>query len=224
MFQRQSLLIPDAMKQAQAIVIGCGMLGSWTIHSLVRSMHNVIAYDFDAVGPENIGTQAYSYSDESMNKALAMSMHLQGFNYEGRPVALDNGDIRRNVMHAEVIVSAVDSFEARRLVAETALTMNADLFIDTRAHGTVGVVVTVKPQDLPAYLATLEDDETAPDPECGAEGTGFLGMWVAQYVTGSIARYFRGLPTAYKVVHDAGMDARILTEATAPQLEAAQSS
>jgi len=224
MHERQSLLIPDPMKRAHALVVGCGMLGSWTIHSLVRTMASVVAYDFDTVGPENIGTQAYSFSDETMNKAQAMSMHLQGFEYQGRAERLTSdtqitagrGDI--------VVVSAVDSFEARRLVADVAQKLGAVLFVDTRAAGTVGVVVTVRPDDLPVYLATLEDDATAPEPECGAEGTGFVGMWTAQYVTGSIARFFRGLPTAYKVVHDAGMDTRVLTMATAPQLEAVASS
>ena len=221
MYERQALLIPDAMKQASALVVGCGMLGSWTIHSLIRTMRSVIAYDMDTVGLENIGTQAYSYSDETMNKAQAMSMHLQGFGYIAVPERFEDGP---DMATFEVVVSAVDSFDARRLVADFALQSGAKYFIDTRAHGTVGVVVFVEAKDIPAYLATLESDETAPEPLCGAEGTGFNGMWVAQYLTGALARGFGGLPVNYKVVHDAGMDARILTEATAPQLEGAAQS
>lgn len=220
MYERQALLIPDGMKRATAIVVGCGMLGSWTIHSLTRTMRGVVAYDFDTVGPENIGTQAFTRTDETMNKALAMSMHLQGLPYRVVAEAFEGVVSFPHNTGPIVVVSAVDSFEARRMVAQATKDYGADLFIDTRAAGTVGVVVTVKPEDLGAYIATLESDADAPSPECGAEGTAFVGLWVAAQVTSSIARHFRGLPVAYKVVHDVGMDARIMTQATAPQLEA----
>lgn len=220
MYERQALLIPDGMKRATAIVVGCGMLGSWTLHSLVRTMRGAFGFDFDTVGPENIGTQAFSFSDETMNKANALSMHMQGLPYSAIPVAFEGTISFPAGRGPLVVVSAVDSFEARRMVAQATKDYGADLFIDTRAAGTVGVVVTAKPEDLGAYIATLESDVDAPNPECGAEGTAFVGLWTAAQVTSSIARHFRGLPVAYKVVHDVGMDARILTQATAPQLEA----
>lgn len=221
LFERQALLIPDAMKRATAVIVGQGMLGSWLSHSLVRTMRNVVGIDFDTVGQENLGTQAFSAAELTMNKAQAMLMHMQGLPYVAWPYRLTYADSPDS---NAVIISAVDSFEARRMVAQKALDTGAQYFIDTRAAGTVGVVVFCTPSDIEAYLATLESDEDAPVAACGAEGTAFVGLWVAAQVTSSIVRAFRGLPVPYKVVHDVGMDARIHVEATAPQLEAVASS
>jgi molybdopterin/thiamine biosynthesis adenylyltransferase len=213
MYERQSLLIPEAMQRATVVVVGCGMLGSWTVQSLVRTVRTVIAYDMDEVGPENIGTQSYDFMLIGMNKAQALSMSLQGFrNYLGIPERLTEDDLNLG-LEVDAIVSAVDSFEARRMVAAHAERLGA-VFIDTRAHGTVGVVLCVKPSDIPSYLATLESDDTAPEPLCGAEGTGFNGLWVASQVTSSLVRHFRGLPVPFKVVHDVGMDLRLMTQMT----------
>ncbi len=93
----------------------------------------------------------------------------------------------------------------------------ADLFIDTRTDGTVCTVVAVTPGHIAGYLAHLEDDATAPAPNCGAEGTAFSGMYHAVQVTSVINRYLRGLPVPYKTVHDVGLDVRLYTEFAQPE-------
>lgn len=221
LFERQALLIPDGMKRTTAVIVGQGMLGSWLSHSLARTMRGVIAYDMDTVGPENLGTQAFTASDVTMNKAKAMLMHMQGLPYYAVPERFDN-DLSRVPNGGRVVVSAVDSFEGRRAVAKAAFEASASYFIDTRAAGTVGVVVFCTPSDIEAYLATLESDEDAPPPACGAEGTAFVGLWVAAQVTSSIVRAFRGLPVPYKVVHDVGMDLRVMTQASVEEVMLSQ--
>lgn len=207
---RQELLIPKGMKDATVIVVGLGMLGSWVSHALARSCGHVMGYDFDTVGHENVGTQAYVPVEVGLGKAAALHSHLIGLPFKAFNERF-TADMRYGGGSPLVIVSCVDSFEGRRMVAEWAA-KHADLFIDTRAHGTVGVVIAATLQngrDIPGYLATLESDEDAPAPQCGAEGTAFVGMWVAAQVASTMVRFFRGLPYAYKVVQDIGLDATI---------------
>lgn len=221
---RQTLLIPDGMKQATVVLVGLGMLGSWTAHVLARTCRQVIGFDFDTVDVENIGTQAYDDSDVGIAKASALWAQLRGFPFVGYPVRFEYSGEGMGPEYGRplVVVSAVDSFAGRRMVAEWAA-QHADLFIDTRAHGTVGVVITVpnareqfpEPRidyTFDVYLDTLESDDTAPAPACGAEGTAFVGQWVASQVASSILRYFRGLPVAYKVVRDVAMDMELSRE------------
>jgi hypothetical protein len=229
-YERQTLLIPQGMKNATVVLVGLGMLGSWTAHVLARTCGRVIGIDFDEVGDENLGTQAYNKFDLGMAKSSAMFSNLYGLPFAGKNESFNGRKTpaELNIIAAGtplVVVSAVDSFEGRRMVAEWAAKY-ADLFIDTRAHGTVGVVMTVPVDSDPlvalarpladqvigVYLAGLESDDTAPAPACGAEGTAFVGMWVAQCVASTLVRYFKGLPVPYKVVYDAGMALELARE------------
>jgi hypothetical protein len=234
---RQTLLIPQAMQDCTVVLVGLGMLGSWTAHVLSRTCKGVIGYDFDTVGNENIGTQAYDQLDVGTDKAAALAGDLIGLPFTSFAQRFDGAlkgeDIRTYgyspaTTDPLVVVSAVDSFEGRRMVAEWAKS-HADLFIDTRAHGTVGVVVTVPVIRQPGlldvggaialYLKELESDgASAPDPQCGAEGTAFVGLWVAQQVASTMVRHFMGLPVPYKTVYDVAMGEAITVEQESPLL------
>ena len=226
---RQTLLIPQDMKNCTVVLVGLGMLGSWTAHALSRTCRTVVGYDFDVVGPENVGTQAYNVFEQGVPKVVALQASLTGLSFKGIDQQFDSsvevpwGD---TFSRSLVVVSAVDSMAGRRMVAEWATKHGASLFIDTRAHGTVGVVIALPPYSaasfdedfdenntpLAMYLDTLESDDAVPAPACGAEGTAFVGMWVAQQVTSSILRHFKGLPVPYKVVREVAMDCELLRE------------
>jgi hypothetical protein len=201
------------------------MLGSWTAHVLARTCQQVYGWDFDTVGLENLGTQAYSALDEGLPKAAVLQAHLGGHPFSGWAFEFDGkGSYSPWDSGPLVVISAVDSFTGRRTVAEWAAP-RADLFIDTRAHGTVGVVLAcpASPHSADAalernpslrhYLETLESDDSAPTPQCGAEGTAFVGMWVAQQVASTMVRFFKGLPVPYKVVRDVALDLGLVSEA-----------
>lgn len=213
---RQQQLISETAQNATIMLVGLGMLGSWTAHTLARMVARVHGYDFDTVGAENIGTQAYSLHDSSCSKSEALMGSLYGLAFAGHPERFGPlTPVPSGAPNPLVVISAVDSFEGRRMVAEWAQKRCADLFIDTRAHGTVGVVLVVAPNQLATYLETLESDDGAPIPACGTEGTAFVGMWVASQVASLINRYCAGLPTPHKQVYDVGMDDRLMLGWTA---------
>lgn len=220
LMQRQSLLIAPGMKQGTAIIGGLGMNGSWIAQSLVRTMRNVIGFDMDTVGAENIGTQAYLPKHIGSPKAMSMSMQLEGFDsFSAEDLKLDEACSFLLNPRPIVVISAIDSFAGRAMMARLAVKSESVLFIDTRTDGTVVTTVSVLPGHIEGYLATLEDDASAPEPACGAEGTAFAGMYHAVQVTSAINRVFKGLPVPYKTVHDVGLDVRLLTEFAQPVKE-----
>ena len=148
-------------------------------------------------------------------------MGLEGFDalwVLNEPVT-EEADFSKFTSGGLVVISAIDSFAGRAMMARLAQRAYASLFIDTRTDGTVVTTVSVLPGHIEAYLATLEDDESAPEPACGMEGTAFAGMYHAVQVTSVINRVFRGLPVPYKTVHDVGLDVRLHTEFAQPVVE-----
>lgn len=208
-YLRQNFLLSPAMKNATVIQVGAGMLGSWMVNSLGRTVNRVVLYDFDTVGPENIGTQAFDVASVGVLKVEAL--HLDGLPVQMVPEAFPVGEDIDDILpwydraNKVVLVSCVDNFETRKLLAYWAQDNHVDLFVDTRAHANVGVVYTVKYQDLDAYIEELENTPPPPPAACGTEGTAYVGMWVASRATGSINLALQGLPTAFKLVHDVSM-------------------
>lgn len=207
---RQHELIPEDLQNASVLVVGTGMLGSWTCEALARIAGDVRAYDFDMVGPENVGTQAFCETQIGAPKVVALADRLDGLPYTGYAYRMSPEE---QIPYAiDVVVSAVDSMAARRMCAERALSLGADLFVDTRAHGTIGVVCAILGADIEDYLSTLESDENVPEPACGLEGTAFVGLWVAQQVASTLVRHYRGMTSPTKLVYDVAMSDVVLSE------------
>lgn len=215
---RQSKLIPEDLQRASILVVGTGMLGSWVCEALSRIAGEVHGVDFDVVGPENIGTQAFNEQQVGAPKVLALAERLAGLPYTGHAYKFEETispaslDLRPVENYPLVVVSAVDSFAARKMVAQWAIANKASLFIDTRAHSTIGVVCARPYDGMLQYINTLESDGVAPDPECGTEGTAFVGLWVAQQVAATLVRFFRGIPSPVKLVYDVAMSDIVLSE------------
>lgn len=218
---RQYQLIAGPLRESMVAIAGVGMLGSWAAHALARVAGQTHFWDFDDVGPENIGTQAYSEGDLGFNKAVCMAGALTGLPITGHRDAFPLEPPARIGLIVPneaplIVVSAVDSFKARREIAEWAQKY-ARVFVDLRAHSTVGVVCIVPNKRLPEYLATLETDAMAPEAACGMEGTGFVGMQVAAIATAQLNQYFRGMPTAFKQVFDVATGDTLLSEPNQPE-------
>lgn len=219
---RQSRLIPQGMQEANVMLVGLGMGGSWMAHALTRCVGHVYGWDMDEVGPENVGTQAFGMHHIGMNKADAMVAQLVGLPFTGShhrwEASLDDSPADLGIMGSGplIVVSGVDTFEGRRLLARWADRW-AQLFIDCRIHGTVSGVITVSPTvsglSTEEYLKDLtEVQNNAPEPACGMEGTAFVAMWEASQVCNTIRRAMMGMRVPPKVVQDVGFDNRIPQE------------
>ncbi len=212
---RQSQLILPGARDATVIVAGAGMLGSWTVHALVRMCTKVILFDGgDTVEPENTGNQAFNGMNVEMPKGQAMSMNLYGLPLESVaekfPFPYDGP--------VNVVVSCVDDLHARRCIAEWAYDNEADLFIDTRAQEETACVLCVplnkddSETRMTDYMADIPEESEVADVACGMTGTAFVGMWVAQRVAMSINNHYRGVDSPSKLVYHVGQGIEVTRE------------
>lgn len=188
-YARQEGIIARELREADVHVVGVGMLGSWTALALARCARSVHVWDFDVVEEANVGCQAYIVMDVGAPKVDMLANMARGLpvlpHHERFP--LDR------VNYERIMVSAVDSFTARKELAMYTLEHpGLDLFVDTRAMGELAVTCIVPRAELEDYIANLPTDESAPDAPCGFQGTAYTGMLVAARTVSQINAYYHG--------------------------------
>lgn len=223
MSRQEEIIHPDFHK-ALVLIAGCGMLGSWSALAIARCAQHVMLFDHDIVEDVNSGNQAYNAKGVGIPKVqalyelgtgLPLSAHEGLFPIEATPDSLRLAS-KHLFMEEDiplVVVSAVDSFQARMQIAAWARMHNATLFIDTRAMAEIAVVACVPHAHIERYLRDeCIDDAQAPDAPCGLHGTAYVGQYVAALVTARINTHFRGLPVPFITVDDVGMGHRLREE------------
>lgn len=211
---RQAQIIHPDLLRAGVVIGGVGMLGSWTALALARCCATVTIYDPDEVEDVNSGNQAYHGMHSGLPKVRALADLASGLPlraFEGLfPLDKSGDDIlhQANMQWEEerpplVVISAVDSFEARKAIANWAHYNKAAVFVDTRAQAEIAVTCIVPGDFIPKYLAeeTITDEE-APDEPCGLNGTGYVGMRVASRVCGGLQSFFSGMNPPFVLVEN----------------------
>lgn len=186
---RHEGLIAPGLIDLPIWVIGCGTIGSWVIHNLIRlGFRDIVAWDFDRVGPENIASQCFTMGDaidphdiqgRGIRKVHAISrleedvMTPVGGDFTPRVTTIASEFNRENYDGANgfddraIVISAVDSLEARRLIATKAAEAHVHRFIDFRMGALFGSVLFVGPMAWDSYFETL-DVPFIEETECGA--------------------------------------------------------
>ena len=124
-------------------VIGAGGIGSHLVSALIPALHRggllestkritVRLYDSDTVTEENLAHQRFTYDDVGMHKVTAIERSMCPFTGARLRVVACPWDVRdaSNMTPADLIVVAVDSAEARRVVHSSGTT-----FLDLRCLG-----------------------------------------------------------------------------------------
>jgi len=176
---RQSLLTVGLSSLAVDI-IGLGMHGSWTALALARmGVSRLRLWDHDSVEQGNLETQAYNHYQlgmlkvgalmETINSLVSLPPTLDGKYecYEGQPLL-------------PIVVSCVDTFETRRLLATRAMHDSCQLFIETRSGGHTLLAHAFEPTEanVQHYLDNFFPPEVASRP-CGATGSIAVGFAAA---------------------------------------------
>ena len=204
---RQALIVPEETRSLNVLIVGAGFLGSWTALTLARMVNRVDIVDFDTVGPENHGTQAFTSSHTARGKTLAL-MEMAGdlplYGLNGR----FDGDEHISADH-DIVISCVDSMATRLDILDAAMGTMCT-FIDTRALGETACVAVVRnKKEHDRYIAELPSDDEVPQVRCGAEGATYTGLWVASYVAAAVNNLGRGLPVPHKIVWHVGLNTQV---------------
>lgn len=125
-------LLGDIDTNALIRVVGAGSIGSYATLALAKlGFSNIEVWDDGKVEAENIAPQFFTLKDIGKNKVdcLARSIRdLTGSTIAGVPIRLEPGTVKK-LAHPAVTISAVDSMQARSLLAFETSYSN---FVDAR--------------------------------------------------------------------------------------------
>lgn len=165
-------------------LIGAGGLGSWTALALAKcGFHPLTIYDHDVVEEKNTRNQVYGRSAVGGAKpgSLANCIHRQVPNFPDI-TACNKRVTPSTVLQTRIVVTAVDSIEARRDIFKAIeASPQVTLLVDLRAGGGTVKVLVCYPRDADSvrwYTATHLVDAPAL-PLCLQDFEAHVGMLAA---------------------------------------------
>ena len=190
---------PAQYANKRVAVIGVGTIGSHLALTLARMQVALTLYDADTVEAHNLATQTYGLEDIGKEKVAAVMEQIAEYadmsKYEAHATEYDGTPIE-----ADIIVSAVDSLDARRAIA-TALVENKveKPIVDGRV-GREQVEVYYFPT-AKEWLAQLP--ETGDVDPCGARFTAYTANIAAGLLANNVKRLLLGQQPPNRIIYDA---------------------
>lgn len=196
---------PDTT-DASVTIVGCGGIGSFTAFALAKlGVQQLALVDFDTVEEHNLPNQLFSHAHLGSKKvgAIANTIHMQN---ESATVAMYDQRLQEGVPLNDVIISALDSMEARAdLWQQVKYKLACKLFIDARLGGENIVVYSLNPSvpsEIAGYEATLHSDEEGLDLPCTGRSIIDVGFSVAALITRAVRRHYAGCEAEAQVYLD----------------------
>jgi adenylyltransferase/sulfurtransferase len=159
---------------AKVVVVGAGGLGSPILTYLVTAgVGRIKIIDSDIVSLSDLNRQfLYTEKDIERPKALAAMEALKALNGEigiiGRSVYLTDENAATHLAGYDLILGAVDSFEARSVINRASIALNIP-YIDGSVSGFTGLAMFSCPGITPCYNCVF------PDKPKNVKATGVLG-------------------------------------------------
>jgi molybdopterin-synthase adenylyltransferase len=166
------------LRQAQALIIGCGALGSAQAESLARAGVGLLRIvDRDFVEASNLQRQTMFTerdADERIPKAVAARSHIQEINsdikVEAEVVDVNYSNVERLLSGCEVVIDGTDNFATRYLINDACVKHKIN-WIYGAAVGSYGVTMTIRPHQTPCLRCVFEESPPAASaPTCDTAG------------------------------------------------------
>jgi len=194
-YSRQSDLVNMAVLQGlRATVIGAGAVGSYSALALAKmGLGTIEVYDDDVVAPHNLPNQFFRNSDTGKLKVDALAEILADFT---DATVEPHADLYNDQELYPVVIVAVDSMAARRVVWEQFKGSNAQVYIEARMGGQLGAVYTIRKaqgvlseEDKLWYEQYLYDDSEADPVRCTEKSI----IYNVQMISSLICRALRAV-------------------------------
>src|SRR5271157_4266483 len=160
---RQSDLIPTEALSKRITIIGAGAVGSWVALSLAKmGFGDITVFDDDNVSIENMNCQFFPYDSigkskvdtlKALVKAFA-NVDIKAINYryvgdKSHRTASRSKLTTLPVNLAGIVISAVDSMEARKLIWDNAKkSREVSALIDPRMGAETSLMYIMDPADI----------------------------------------------------------------------------
>ena len=189
-YMRQSDLVDERIFDTSVTIIGAGSIGSFTTLALAKcGFKRLTVWDDDSLEEHNFPNQMYPVGDFGAPKVLALARVISDF------VACDIETTARRYTNdsslvAGVLVMAVDSMEARRVIyRRNKSNPECKAIIDARMGGQQLEVYTVRPDivaDRKYYQKKLYSDEEASPLPCTQRAVIYTVLTAASFICNQI--------------------------------------
>lgn len=194
---------PDEYAHKRVALIGVGTIGSHLAHILARMQVPMTMYDHDTVEEHNLATQTYGFKDIGRTKVEAVYEQIACVQPEN-PHLIVPAKFERIpdpvYEDFDLIVSAVDSLEARKQIAGELVAAGIGTPVVDGRVGREQVEVYFF-ENAQAWLDQMPD-EGDKDP-CGARFTAYSAVIAAGFMANNIKRFLLGQPVQGRVIYDA---------------------
>ncbi len=168
----------ERLRNARALIVGCGALGSSHAEALSRAgVGRLRIADRDFVEASNLQRQTmFTESDaaERLPKAIAAANHIAAVNsdivVEPEVVDVNHSNIESLIDDCDVVLDGTDNFATRYLLNDACVKHEVN-WIYGAAVGSYGVTMTVRPHQTPCLRCVFEEAPPAASaPTCDTAG------------------------------------------------------
>lgn len=171
-----------ALRNARAVIVGVGALGSVSANTLVRAgVGQVVLVDRDFIEKDNLQRQVlYRESDIGMPKAIVAAEALRQINSEIEIEAHVADLDYKNVVHlfespqpADVVVDGTDNFETRFLINDAAVSLGIP-WVYGGCLGCEGQTMTILPGETACLGCLMMNGPPPPGTTATCDSAGIL--------------------------------------------------
>lgn len=180
-------------------VVGAGGIGSWVTMCLSRIGCHVHLFDADRFEVHNMGGQLVRATDIGRSKVEAVAEMCESLvgascRVSSVPYMYDDSGTTSPIM-----ISAVDSMKARKLIFEKWAKVYGDkedaIYIDGRLLAEDYQVLAVTKGSCDAYRETIVDDNSIPTENCTLKSTTHCSLGIASDIIGILTNFAANLVT-----------------------------
>lgn len=174
------------------VLVGAGGIGGWVGMQLAKmGVRKFTIWDDDLVARHNLSNTPYREQDRQKSKAHALARFMKAMNKEVQVKVVPKKYTGQKLGKPDVLISAVDSMAARKLLFDKAVEQEVPLFIDGRIGGENLRVYSLQPTlgaDRKFYRdkSVWTKDENVPPLPCSIQQTIYIGNLVAARITKAV--------------------------------------
>lgn len=150
---RQMDFFDPSVYEPKIVQIGAGGLGSWSAIQMAKlGIRDITVYDMDRVEEHNLGSTPYTAAHLGTKKVVALSIIVEEFGFKPHYRGIPRQYKGEKFPKADIVISTVDSMDARRLLFREVKNQKIPFFIDGRIGGENLRVYAIQPGFLPDRL------------------------------------------------------------------------
>ncbi len=196
-----ALYNPEQFKEKRVAIVGAGTIGSHLALTLARMQVPFTIYDFDTIERHNLATQSYTEREIGRYKVDAVAQQCEDIGAEPGSVVAERREFSADsTTRYDIVISCVDSLEARRAIGEALIAAEYPGAVHDGRVGAEQVEVYRYP-DAAAWLAELPAQ--ADDDPCGARFTAYTANICAGLMANNVKRELLGQTVQKRILYDA---------------------